>query len=102
MTTPTAMETGPAVLSDDRVYRYSLSRTWSPTKGAVTFIGLNPSTADENELDPTLRRIVGFAHAWGYGTFHMANLFAFRATDPVAMRAAPEPVGPDNDEHLLR
>lgn len=95
-------EAGPAVLSEDRVYRYSLTRTWDPAKGAVMFIGLNPSTADENELDPTLRRIMGFAKFWGHGAFHMANLFAVRATQPEDMRAAPDPIGPRNDEYLLR
>lgn len=88
-----------AVFSPDRVYRYMLWRTWGagPT---VTFIGLNPSTADETVDDPTIRRCIGYAKAWGYGGLIMANLFALRATDPRVMLAHPEPVGPANDDAL--
>ena len=64
------------------------------------FVGLNPSTADENQLDPTLRRIQGFSAAWGYTHFVMLNAFAFRATDPTDMKAAADPVGPDNDRWI--
>lgn len=67
----------------------------------IVWIGLNPSTADENQLDPTLRRIRGYSKAWGYNTFYMLNLFAFRATDPTVMRRAADPVGPENDYWIL-
>ncbi|WP_276968362.1 DUF1643 domain-containing protein, partial [Metallibacterium scheffleri] len=63
-------------------------------------VGLNPSTADETQDDPTIRRCVGFAKAWGYQALCMVNLFAFRATRPDDMLAAADPVGPDNDAHL--
>ena len=65
------------------------------------FIGLNPSTADEVNDDPTIRRCVAFAKSWGYGAMCMTNLFAFRATAPADMIAASDPVGPDNDVHLI-
>ena len=68
----------------------------------VMFIGLNPSTADETKDDPTIRRCVGFAKEWGYGAVCMANLFAYRATDPRVMKEAADPVGPDNDVWLER
>lgn len=64
------------------------------------FIGLNPSTADETLDDPTIRRCIAFAKAWGYGGLCMANLFAFRATDPAVMKAHPAPIGPENDMKL--
>lgn len=99
MTVPPS-EAGPAVFSEDRRYRYTLTRLWDPEGKRVAFIGLNPSTADERQLDPTLRRCLRFAYDWGYGRFEMVNLFAFRATDPLAMKAAPEPIGPDNNEHI--
>jgi hypothetical protein len=88
-----------AVFSPDRVYRYTLTRTWDsgPT---VAFIGLNPSTADETVDDPTIRRCIGFAKRWGYGTLVMLNLFAFRATDPRVMRAAGDPIGPENNAYI--
>lgn len=88
-----------AVLSPCRTFRYSLTREWG-SGPAVLFVGLNPSTADEATDDPTIRRCIGFARAWGFGRLEMANLFAFRATDPSDMRAASDPVGPDNDRHL--
>lgn len=102
MTGEVTIEAGPAVFSEDRSYRYLLTREWAHDKPLVMFIGLNPSTADEVALDPTLRRCVGFAQSWGCGGFHMTNLFAVRSKDPDVMKAADDPVGPDNDEWLLR
>ena len=107
MSTLPRVEAGPCVLSEDRMYRYTLTRVWAEHKPRVAFIGLNPSTADESNLDPTLRRCLGFADSWGYGSLVMLNLFAFRATDPVVMRRAREPVGEIvngqqmNDVHLV-
>lgn len=69
-----------AILSEDRKYRYILSRTWDETKPTVLFIGLNPSTADEKTDDPTIRKCINYAKCWGYGKILMANLFAFRST----------------------
>lgn len=94
-------EQGPAVFSEDRAYRYTLSRNWGPGK-ALMWIGLNPSTADESQLDPTLRRVLGYSRAFGYDGFRMTNLFAFRATFPRVMLLQSDPVGPDNDMWLLR
>jgi hypothetical protein len=57
-------------------------------------IGLNPSTADETNDDPTVRRCIGYARSWGFGGLLMTNLFAFRATDPRDLKRAPDPSGP--------
>lgn len=65
------------------------------------FIGLNPSTADEVQDDPTVRRCIRYAQSWGYGALCMANIFAYRATDPRIMMEAADPVGPDNDYQLV-
>lgn len=86
-----------AVLSECRLYRYSLTRTWDESRERVLFVGLNPSTADENRDDPTLRRCIGFAKRWGYGGLILVNLFAFRATDPSELLSTADPVGPEND-----
>ena len=86
-----------AEFSPCRTWRYNLWRCWAPEKRMAVFIGLNPSTADEKVDDPTIRRCIGFARQWGCGGIHMLNLFAFRATDPKVMKAATDPVGPDND-----
>lgn len=89
-----------AEFSDCRKYRYILWRRWAweGYGNQVMFIGLNPSTADEREDDPTIRRCVRFAKDWGFGGLLMMNAFAFRATDPKGMKAAADPVGPSNDE----
>ena len=90
------------IFSPCRTYRYALWREWIGGDGYVMFIGLNPSTADETQDDPTIRRCIAFAKAWGYGGLSMTNLFAFRATDPKKMKAVADPIGPENDAHLLR
>lgn len=91
-----------AVLSECRNYRYELWRVWDDAKPYALFIGLNPSTADETEDDPTIRRCINFAKSWGYGGLCMANLFAYRATQPEDMKQAKEPIGSINDDTLLR
>ncbi len=68
--------------------------------GHVTFIGLNPSTADETKDDPTIRRCIGFAKSWGFGGINMLNLFAYRSTDPNKLKVVVDPVGPENDVFL--
>lgn len=91
---------GSAVLSECRRYRYVLWRTWNPELPRVLFVGLNPSTADEAADDPTVRRCVGFAKAWGFGGVIIANLFAIRSKTPKTIKLTADPVGPDNDAWL--
>ncbi len=92
-----------AEFSPCRLYRYSLWRHWGePTDSYAMFIGLNPSTADENLDDRTVRRCISYAQDWGYGGLVMTNLFAFRATKPADMKAAADPVGAENDAYLRR
>jgi len=85
-----------ASLDRTRRYRYHLRREWQPSARRVTFIMLNPSTADARVLDPTIRRCVGFARAWGFGGVDVVNLFAWRSTRPEALRRVNDPVGPRN------
>lgn len=66
------------------------------------FIGLNPSTADETQDDPTVRRCIRYAQSWGFNALYMTNIFAFRTPFPLLMKRAQDPVGPDNDETLIR
>jgi hypothetical protein len=91
------------IFSPDRRYRYTLIHRWdeliNPHHG-VAWICLNPSTADEHQLDPTLRRIRDFSATWGYSFFVMLNLFAWRATLPADMKNAEDPVGPENDRWI--
>jgi len=89
-----------AILSKDRKYRYVLSRIWDDSKDKIVFIGLNPSTADEKEDDPTIRKCISYAKKWGYGGLYMLNLFAYRATKPKEMKKANNPIGDENDKYL--
>ena len=91
---------GNAVFSPCRTWRYMLTRRFSEGMACVNFLCLNPSTADETQDDPTVRRCIRFADTWGYGQCVVTNLFAFRATDPRDMFAAVDPVGPENDRWL--
>ncbi len=72
----------PAIFSPCRQYRYLLRRIVGFGEKQCLFIMLNPSTADEEQDDPTVRRCIGFAKLRGCGRLEVANLFAFRATDP--------------------
>jgi hypothetical protein len=90
-----------AKLSDCRTYRYGLWREWDGDGKCCVFIGFNPSTADENEDDPTIRRCIQFAKDWGYGRLVMLNLFAYRSTDPNALSRVDNPIGDENDQMLL-
>ena len=85
-----------AVYSPCERYRYALTRVWG-TGPRVLFVMLNPSTATEVQNDPTVERCERRARALGYGGFRVCNIFAWRDTDPRAMRAAADPVGPAND-----
>lgn len=90
-----------AKFSGCRQYRYALWRRWDEQTAPAMFIGLNPSTADERNNDPTCTRCINFARAWGYGGVIMANLFAYCATDPLTMKTAADPVGSRNNRWLL-
>lgn len=88
-----------AQISPCGTYRYLLGRRWD--EGCVLpWIMLNPSTADADTDDPTVRRVVQFSHDAGYRAAIVVNLFALRSPDPKALRSHPDPVGPGNDPLL--
>lgn len=89
-----------AVISDCGKFRYRLGRSWDASKPKLAFIMLNPSTADANVDDATIRRCIGFGDRLGFGAIEVGNLFAYRATKPKDLREAGYPEGPDNNEHL--
>jgi hypothetical protein len=90
-----------ATISEDGKYRYSLGRQWSSNGVTAVFVMLNPSTADHEVDDPTIRRCIGFAKREGCGSLYVVNLFAFRATNPKELPlSAAEATGPDNSNAI--
>lgn len=91
-----------AVISDDGRYRYWLMRRFGLDGVPVVFIMLNPSTADAQQDDPTIRRCANYAKSWGGNELIVVNLFALRATDPKELNrdGVADPVGPLNDDAI--
>lgn len=89
-----------ACFDQNRMYRYQLWRTWDSSGPRVLFVMLNPSSADESDNDPTIRRCIAFAKSWGFGGIEVCNIFAYRSRSPVALLTASDPVGNFNDYHI--
>lgn len=88
-----------AILSECGAFRYWLSRRWAA--GTVLLLCmLNPSEADAEIDDATIRRGVTFAHVHGFGGLEVVNLFAYRAKRPADLARGGWQVGPENDEHI--
>lgn len=66
-------------------HRFRLWRYWNTSLPIVGFCMLNPSTADDKIMDPTVRRCFGYAVSWGYGGFEVVNIFSLRSTDPAKL-----------------
>ena len=92
-----------ATLSSCGAYRWLLHRpipSREPSSGQrrlLLFIGLNPSRADGRRDDPTLRRLQGFAHHWGYHHLVVLNLFARISPSPSLLCRCDEPIGAENE-----
>lgn len=91
---------GFAKFSRCRRYRYALGRVWDAAGPVLVWVMLNPSTADSDSNDATIARCMARGQALGFGAIRVVNLFAFRATHPADLRAAPDPVGPGNDRAI--
>lgn len=94
--------TGSADFSDCGTYRWWLNRAWDDGDGRATFVMLNPSTADEQTNDPTVRRVCGFVRAWGFASVTVVNLFALRSTDPRRLYTHPAPEGDPRNLRAIR
>ncbi len=97
----TLLDSG-AIFDSSHSYRYTLWRRWSIDYPQVAFILLNPSTADAQRNDPTIRRCIDFARIWGFGGLELVNLFAYKATLPRQLLKVEHPVGAENDRYLLQ
>ena len=90
-----------ASLSSDGCYRWWLRRCLGAGEGCLLFVGLNPSRADGQRDDPTLRRLIGFARQWGYRELLVLNLFARMSPSPAALLRVKDPIGePVSYTHL--
>lgn len=98
---PGSTDQSGALLSECKAYRYLLWRKWDGSPDdSLSFIMLNPSKADALEDDPTILRCMAFAKREGFGGIRVVNLFAYRSTDPAALRRVSDPIGPDNDNFI--
>lgn len=91
-----------AIFSSCRKYRYVLWRIWDESKPLIMFIGLNPSIADENKDDPTIRKCINLSKYWGYGGFYITNLFAYKSTDFNKIKSIDNPIGKENDRWIKK
>ncbi len=90
-----------AEISEDGLYRYSLTRRWEPSGPVALWVMLNPSTANAEVDDPTIRRCISFSQRFRCAALEVVNLFAYRSTDPKKLRAVDDPIGPDNLRTIL-
>lgn len=90
-----------AIISTDEKYRYWLSREWGSDADFALFVMLNPSTADAEIDDPTIRRCISFADSWDASGIVVVNLYAYRATSPKELWTVDDPVGNTNNTWLL-
>ena len=95
-----------AIISNCQKYRYLLEREVRAIpmigdRGLLLWIMLNPSTADANNNDQTIRKCIGFSSRNNFSRFRVVNLFAYRATKPADLWRARDPIGPENNEHIV-
>jgi hypothetical protein len=89
-----------AIISDCGKFRYRLWRRWDKGAASMAFVMLNPSTADADQDDPTIRKCIGFAERQACGGIDVVNLYAYRATKPADLKRAGYPRGPENDRFI--
>lgn len=89
-----------AVISECGAYRYRLDRDVQPEGLVFAYFGINPSTADHEIDDPTVKKWRGFSSRNGVRKFIVGNVFAFRSTKPKGLKLADDPFGPERDAYL--
>lgn len=98
---PFVQQTRTALISDCGLYRYTLAKMWGQ-RPFVNYICCNPSIADAKQNDPTVKRLIVRSMRLGYGGMYVTNLFAYRSTDITKLRTVDDPIGPENDKHILQ
>lgn len=91
-----------ANFDETKNYRFSLWRIWDNKELKILFLMLNPSTANDETDDPTIRRCVNFAKSWGYGGIVVVNLFSLVSSDPAKLLTVTDSIGVDNDSVILK
>ena len=91
-----------AEISPCGLYRYMLRRIWDEDENFLVFCLLNPSTADEKDDDPTIRKCIGFAKKNGFGGIIIINLFGIRSPNPKNIKIHSDPFGPDLSRNWIR
>lgn len=89
-----------AVISECGAYRYRLDRDIQPEGLIFAYFGINPSTADHEIDDPTVKKWRGFSSRNGVRKFIVGNVFAFRSTNPKGLKLTNDPFGPERDAYL--
>ncbi|ERG68013.1 DUF1643 domain-containing protein [Exiguobacterium chiriqhucha] len=90
-----------AIVDETKQYRYQFSCEWGDGGKIITFVMLNPSVGNQEQEDPTLKKCIAYAKKWGYDGLNVVNLFAYISTEPKELKKQIDPVGPDNDRHVL-
>jgi hypothetical protein len=81
-------------------HRLLLWRVWDDDAPVLVWWMLNPSTADHESNDPTIRRCIAWARMWGFGGIVVVNCYALRSTSPAAMLRHADRIGVHNDDVL--
>lgn len=90
-----------AVISPCGLYRYRLERDVAMNGKVFAYFGVNGSTATATDDDQTVRKWIGFTRRNGGRRFIVGNPFAYRATDVRELAKVTDPIGPDNESHLM-
>jgi hypothetical protein len=99
---PWVTEFGAVFRGEKRQYRTKLIRGWDNRLPTMLFVMMNPSVAKEDEDDPTVRKCwFKYARTWGFGRVWIGNTAAYRCTDQKRLLEVDDPIGPENDKHLL-
>lgn len=91
-----------AVLTNDGLYRLKLGRKMATGRKVGLWLGVNPSTADAELDDASIRKLYGFGERLDIGEWWVGNMFAYRATDVRTLARIQDPIGSATDVYLAQ